>query len=54
VVSIFVARFNGFAMDVLGRDTLTSLAVNAFGCAVLIATAYLAGWFKGQPWRKQA
>ena len=51
VVSIFVARFNGFAMDVLGRDTITVLAVNGFGCGVLIVTAYLAGWFKGTPWK---
>ena len=54
VVSIFVARFNGFALDMLGRDTGTSLAVNAFGCAMLILTAYLAGYFKSQPWRKAA
>ena len=54
VVSIFVARFNGFAMDILGRETLTVLAVNAFGCACLILTAYLAGAFKSQPWRKKA
>ncbi len=53
VMSIFVARLNGFLMDVMGRDTGTVLAVNGFGCAVLIATAYAAGWFKGQPWRVQ-
>ena len=51
VVSIFVARFNGFAMDMLGRETATVLAVNAFGCACLILTAYVAGWFKGVPWK---
>ena len=51
VVSIFVARFNGFAMDMLGRDTGTVLAVNGFGALVLIVTAYGAGWFKSQPWR---
>ncbi|MEM8579491.1 MAG: OpgC domain-containing protein [Pseudomonadota bacterium] len=51
VVSIFVARFNGFAMDMLGRDVPTTLAVNAFGCACLIATAYGAGWFKSVPWK---
>lgn len=51
VVSIFVARFNGFAMDILGRDTFTVLAVNAFGCGVLILAAYLAGWFKSVPWK---
>lgn len=54
VVSIFVARFNGFAMDMLGRDTATVLAVNAFGCAMLILTAYSSGWFKSQPWRQRA
>jgi len=51
VVSIFVARFNGFAMDMLGRDTGNVLAVNGFGFACLIATAYLAGWFKSVPWK---
>jgi hypothetical protein len=54
VMSIFVARLNGFLMDVLGRDTGTVLAVNGFGCLVLIATAYAAGWFKSQPWREKA
>ncbi len=51
VVSMFTARVMGFAMDVMGRDTLTSLAVNIAGACVLIATAYVAGWFKSQPWR---
>lgn len=53
VMSIFVARLNGFLMDVMGRDTGTVLAVNGFGCAVLIATAYAAGFFKSQPWRQK-
>ena len=51
VVSIFIARFNGFAMDMLGRETLTVLAVNLFGCAVLVAAAYGASYFKSTPWR---
>lgn len=51
VVSMFLARFSGFAMDVLGRDTWTVVAVNIAGMGVLVLTAYLAGWFKGQPWR---
>ena len=54
VVSIFVARFNGFALDVLGRDTATVLAVNGFGCACLVVTAYVAGWFKSVPWKRRA
>lgn len=51
VVSIFIARFNGFAMDILGRETSTVLLVNGFGALVLILTAYGASWFKAQPWR---
>ncbi|MFC6584990.1 OpgC domain-containing protein [Sulfitobacter aestuariivivens] len=51
VVSMFTARIMGFAMDVLGRDTVTSLMVNLAGACVLVATAYVAGWFKSQPWR---
>ncbi|MEP2890417.1 OpgC family protein [Tateyamaria sp.] len=51
VVSIFVARFNGFALDMLGREVGTVWAVNLFGCGCLILTAYLAGWFKGTPWK---
>ena len=54
VVSIFVARFNGFAMDMLGRDTGTVLAVNGFGCGALILTAFAASYFKSQPWRAKA
>jgi len=51
VVSMFTARIMGFAMDVLGRGTGMTLFVNLCGALVLIATAYGAGWFKGQPWR---
>ncbi|THH35980.1 OpgC domain-containing protein [Aliishimia ponticola] len=51
VVSMFTARLMGFGMDVMGRDVLTTLAVNLAGFGVLIATAYVAGWFKTQPWR---
>lgn len=54
VVSMFTARVMGFAMDMLGRDTLTSLFVNVLGAMVLVATAYVAGWFKSQPWRGRA
>ncbi|WP_370400779.1 OpgC family protein [Sulfitobacter sp. JB4-11] len=54
VVSMFTARLMGFGMDVMGRDTLTTLAVNAAGFAVLIAVAYGAGWFKSHPWRAKA
>ncbi|WP_299283650.1 OpgC family protein [uncultured Tateyamaria sp.] len=52
VVSMFTARLMGFAMDVLGRETGTVLLVNLGGACVLILTAYLAGWFKSNPWKK--
>ncbi|MGB3245174.1 MAG: OpgC domain-containing protein [Sulfitobacter sp.] len=51
VVSMFIARIMGFAMDVLGHGTITTLMVNLVGAAILVATAYGAGWFKTQPWR---
>lgn len=54
VVSMFTARLMGFAMDVAGRDVGTVLLVNFAGACVLVATAYLAGWFKSTPWKKAA
>ena len=51
VASMFTARIMGFAMDVMGRDTATSLFVNLCGACVLVGVAYGAGWFKSQPWR---
>lgn len=53
MVSIVLSRFNGWWLDVVGRDILTVSAVNLIGFAVLIATAYLVGWFKSQPWRME-
>lgn len=52
VVSMFTARLMGFAFDVLGRDAFQQVLVNLAGAAILVATAYLAGWFKSQPWRQ--
>jgi len=67
LVSILMARFNGAWKDGLahwaesqawtyfnGRDVWAFLLVNATGFAVLIATAYIAAWFKKQPWRDRA
>ena len=52
MVSIPLARFNGWAMDVLGRDVWTRGAVNLSGFAILVGVAYVVGWFKRQPWRE--
>ncbi|MEO0624869.1 MAG: OpgC domain-containing protein [Pseudomonadota bacterium] len=54
MVSIPLARFNGWVMDVVGRDVWTRAGVNLTGFAILIAVAYVVGWFKRQPWRNSA
>ena len=48
---MFTARIMGFVMDIIGRATVTVLLVNLAGAAILVATAYGAGWFKSQPWK---
>ena len=53
MVSIPLARFNGWVLDMIGRDAWTFAAVNLAGFGVLIATAYMVSWFKGMPWRGQ-
>ncbi len=53
MVSIPLARFNGWVLDMIGRDVWTRAAVNLAGFAVLIAVAYVVSWFKSQPWRAQ-
>ena len=67
MVSLVLARFNGAWMDWIDRwlaetdwtymterDVWVRALVNLTGFGVLIATAYLVGWFKGQPWRERA
>ncbi len=54
MVSVPLSQFNGLMLDLIGRDIWTRAAVNVFGFAVLIATAYVVGWFKGHPWRSPA
>ena len=52
MVSIVLSRFNGWWLDVIGRDVWTRALVNLTGFAILIAVAYGVGWLKSQPWRK--
>ncbi|MBV6633677.1 MAG: OpgC domain-containing protein [Alphaproteobacteria bacterium] len=52
LLSMVLGRVGGFAFDYLGKDWYTVIAVNLTGFGLLIITAYLVGWFKGQPWRK--
>ena len=51
MVSIFLARVNGWLLDVIGRGAWKVAVVNLTGFAILIAVAYLVSWFKSQPWR---
>ena len=51
IVSMFTAQIMGFAMDMIGRETWTVVAVNLTGMGVLVAVAYGAGWFKSHPWK---
>ena len=64
LVSLVVARFNGWWMDAMSvgmdqsgyftaRDVWMVGMVNMTGCAALIATAYIVGWFRRQPWRER-
>jgi len=54
MTSIPLSQVNGLILDLIGRDIFRFAAVNVFGVAVLVATAYLVGWMKAQPWRKPA
>jgi len=53
VMSMFLARIMGFAMDLTGRSIGATLLVNLAGACLLVGTAYGAGWFKSQPWRQK-
>ncbi len=52
LTSMVLAQANGWWMDLWGREAWKTALVNLTGFGVLIATAYLAGFFKSQPWRK--
>jgi len=53
VFSMAVARLLGFALDQIGRSPASFALINLGGFAMIIAVAYLAGWFKSQPWRSK-
>lgn len=51
VTGMVLAQMTGIVLDHWGRTGLTVAAANLSGFAVLIATAYLVGWFKAAPWK---
>ncbi len=52
VFSMAMARLIGFALDQTGRSVGTVALANLIGFAMIIGVAYLAGWFKSQPWKR--
>ena len=52
VVSMFLSRIAGMALDYFGREPLVFAAVNLTGMAILVGVAYFVGWYKLHPWRK--
>jgi len=52
MTSVPLSQLCGLALDHLGSGLAALALVNVSGMAVLVGTAYLAGWFKGQPWRR--
>ncbi|MGH1419279.1 MAG: OpgC family protein [Hyphomicrobiaceae bacterium] len=50
LVGLLLSRLGGIILDYWGKDFLTVAIVNLTGCALLVATAYIVGWFKSAPW----
>jgi hypothetical protein len=46
-----LAHVAGMTLDVWGRTLLSTCVVNAAGIVILMVIAYVAAWFKSQPWR---
>lgn len=49
--SMVMARVLGAVLDLAGGGALAALAVNLAGFALIIAVAWLAAFFKSQPWK---
>nr|WP_321251824.1 OpgC domain-containing protein [uncultured Ruegeria sp.] len=53
VFSMAAARLIGVGLDQTGRDSAAVFAANIIGFAMIIGVAYLAAWFKSQPWKSK-
>ncbi len=51
IVSMWLSRVFGMAIDVMGSSYSTMWIVNLTGIALLVVAAYAIGWFKSHPWR---
>jgi hypothetical protein len=54
LASLLLARAAGILLDVAGRDWLTVAAVNLAGMGLMVAVAFVVGWFKAAPWSAPA
>lgn len=50
LVSLVAARTASLAFHLLGDGFLVSLVINLAAIGLVIATAYVVGWFKSNPW----
>ena len=53
VFSMAAARLIGVGLDQSGRDVASVFVANMIGFAMIIGVAYLAAWFKSQPWKSK-
>ncbi|MEM7717573.1 MAG: OpgC domain-containing protein [Pseudomonadota bacterium] len=51
IASMFLARLMGAMLDQVGRTHFSMLWVNLLGAALIVGVAYLAAWYKSQPWK---
>jgi len=49
MVGVLLSLLSGVALNLIGRNFFTFALVNLSGCALLLATAYIAEWFKSAP-----
>jgi len=54
MAGLAISQILGAALDTLGRNFVTIPIVNLAGIVMVIATAYLVGWLKAEPWRREA
>ncbi|MEM9550772.1 MAG: OpgC domain-containing protein [Pseudomonadota bacterium] len=53
VFSMALARILGFALDQIGRSPGSWALINLGGFVLITLCAYIASWFKSQPWRSK-
>jgi len=51
VTGMTLSLLAGMGLDLWGRGFVSIVVVNAAGVIILMLTAYVASWFKSQPWR---